>query len=563
MTKEIKKNMTAVYIRVSTEDQAREGHSLDEQLDRIKDFCNYKKLDIQKVYKDDGKSAKDMKGRPEFLKMVSDVKSGKINNICIYKLDRLTRSVRDLEEILVLLEECDCGLMSVSEEINTKGYMGVFFIRLTILLAQLEIDQTKERTVMGLIGTVKQGIPIGKLPLGYIRDVNNSDSKLKKKAIICEEEAKTIRRIFNLYLKGYSYYYIAQKLLEEGNTQMKWKDWVIQQIINNRIYCGDIEHRKSIKEKDTIVYEDVVPPIISKEVFNECQVLIEKNKHSFGESLEYMFGKTLYCNKCGSMLCVSSNKDKGIKHYWCKKCNSRLNEGKVEKAILEKLESIEQFNIALTYNAIMVDNDRLSEILNNVELEAPDERLKERKEELRDLLDEAVYKTNTSKSNSTNVLWTDMNYEEKKTFINTMIEAIYIEKIKGSNQQDYNVVVKGVRFKQSRVMAFYKLINQGIIDSISAKVNSYYNSFALIDKEEDIQNYIAKLRKKYKIKVDEIVIRGDEPKRKNSLKKMDDFFEEVYFNNNKLFKLIKVGRKNELLKDTFNKERHIFISLDE
>ena len=90
-----------------------------------------------------------------------------------------------------------------------------------------------------------------------------------------------------------------------------------------------------------------------------------------------------------------------------------------------------------------------------------------------------------------------------------------------------------------------------------------YNSFALIDKEEDIKNYIDKLRKKYKIKVDEIVIRGDEPKRKNSLKKMDDFFEEVFYNNDKLFKLIKVGRKNEFLKDTFNKEKHIFISLDE
>lgn len=561
MAKDIKENKTAVYIRVSTEDQAREGHSLDEQLDRIKEFCNYKKLTIEKGYKDDGKSAKDMKGRPEFLKMVNDVKNGKVNNICIYKLDRLTRSVKYLEEILVLLEQYNCGLMSVSEDINTKGYMGVFFIRLTILLAQLEIDQTKERTIMGLIGTVKQGIPIGKLPLGYRRDINNSDLKLRKKAIICEEEAKTIRKIFNLYLKGYSYYFIAQKLIEEGNSQMKWKDWVIQQIINNRIYCGDIEHRKSIKDKETVIYEDVVPPIISKDVFNECQVLIEKNKHSFGGSLEYMFGKTLYCDKCGSMLCVSSNKDKGIKHYWCKKCNSRLNESKVEKAILEKLQSIEQFNIALTYNAIMVDNDRLTEILNNVELEAPDERLKERKEELRDLLDDAVYKANKEKSKSNNLLWVDMNYEEKRAFINTMIEAIYIDKVKGSNQQNYDIVIKRVRFKQSRIMAFYKLINQGIIDSISAKANVYYNSLALIDKEEDIKNYIDKLRKKYKIKVDEITIRGDEPKRKNSLKRMDDFFEEMFFNNDKLFKLIKVGRSNELLRGTFNKERHIFISL--
>ena len=187
-------------------------------------------------------------------------------------------------------------------------------------------------------------------------------------------------------------------------------------------------------------------------------------------------------------MCVSSNKDKGIKHNWFKRCNSRLNESKVEKAILEKLQSIEQFNIALTYNAIMVDNDRLTEILNNVELEAPDERLKERKEELRDLLDDAVYKANKEKNKSNNVLWADMNYEEKKAFINTMIEAIYIDKIKGSNQQNYDVVIKRVRFKQSRIMAFYKLINQGIIDSISAKANMYYNSLALIDKEEDIKN---------------------------------------------------------------------------
>lgn len=557
--KEIK---TAVYIRVSTEDQAREGHSLDEQLDRIKNYCKFKELEIKKVYREDGKSAKNMTGRPEFTKMIKAISEGSINNIVIYKLDRLTRSIRDLEEILVLLEDYECDLMSVTEEINTQNAYGMFFVRMTILLAQLEIEQTRERTIMGLVGTVKQGIPIGKLPLGYIRDSENPNPKLRKRAIINEEEAKTIRKIFNLYLKGHSYFYIAKKLIEEDNAQMKWKDWAIHQIINNRLYCGDIEHRKTIKDKNPIIYEDVVPPIISKDVFNECQVLIEKNKQSFGGTLEYMFGKTLYCNTCSSMLCVSTVK-KDIKHYWCKTCNSRLNENKVEKAILEKLESIEQFNIALTYNAIMVDNDRLTEILNNVELEAPDERLKERKEELRDLLDDAIYKANVEKDKNKNVLWSEMNYEEKRTFINTMIEAIYIEKIEGSNQQNYEVEIKKIRFKHSRIMAFYKLINQGIIDSISAKANAYYSSFALIDNEEEIQNYINKLRKKYKIKVDEIIIRGDEPKRKNSLQKMDDFFEDVYFNNDKLFKLIKVGRKNELLKGTFNKEKHIFITLEE
>jgi site-specific DNA recombinase len=550
----------AVYIRVSTEDQAREGHSLDEQLDRLKEHCKYKGYEIKKVFRDDGKSAKDMKGRPEFQKMIKEVYNGTINKIIIYKLDRLTRSVRDLEEIITLIEENNCSLESVTEEINTKNAYGMFFIRMVILLAQLEVDQTRERTIMGLIGTVKQGIPIGILPLGYKRDINNSDLKSRKKAIVDEEEAKIVRKIFNLYLKGYSYYFIAKKLKEENINLMKWNEWLIQKIINNRMYCGDIEHRKSLKDKGTVIYENVVPPIITREVFNDCQVLIEKNKHSFGGSLEYMFGKTLYCNKCGSMLCVSSNKEKSIKHYICKTCNCYLNENKVELELLEQLGSIAQFNMALTYNALMVDNDRLTEILNNVELEAPDERLKERKEELRDLLDDIVIDEITNKGKRKNKLWNDMNYEEKKSFINTTIEAIYIDKIKGNNQQNYKVKIRKVKFKSSRINTFFELIRKGIIDLYC---NNGYSicSMTVIEKQKELDNYIERLRNKYNIKLIEIPIRGDEWKSKNKSKELDDIIEEVV-NNDKCFKTIKVPRKNELLKDKFEKERHIHVCLD-
>lgn len=503
--KENKDVKVGAYIRVSTEDQAREGHSLDEQLDRIKAFCKFKGYKISEIYREDGKSAKNMEGRPEFQKMLNDICNGTINTICIYKLDRLTRSVRDLEEILSLIEENNCGLVSVTEEINTKNAYGIFFIRMVILLAQLEIDQTRERTIMGLVGTVKQGIPIGQLPLGYKRDVNNKDPKLKKKAIIDEETAPTVRRIFNLYLKGYSYYYIYKQLTEEGNTLMKWSEWAVQQILNNRIYCGDIEHRKTLKDKETIVYENVVPPIVSKEVFNDCQVLMEKNKHSFGGSLDYMFGKTLYCAKCGSMLCVSSNKSKNIKHYICKKCNIRINETKVEKQLLDKLGSIAQFNMALTYNALMVDNDRLTEILNNVELDAPDERLKMRKDELRDLLDDIVINDIKDKNNH-NKKWTDMTYEEKRVFIHSTIEAVYISKIKGKNQQDYKVEINRIKFKTSRINTFFELIRKGIIDMYCRNDFSTC-SMTVIDSKDELDNYLERLRKRYKFKIIEIPIR--------------------------------------------------------
>lgn len=557
--KENKDVKVGAYIRVSTEDQAREGHSLDEQLDRIKAFCKFKGYKISEIYREDGKSAKNMEGRPEFQKMLNDICNGTINTICIYKLDRLTRSVRDLEEILSLIEENNCGLVSVTEEINTKNAYGIFFIRMVILLAQLEIDQTRERTIMGLVGTVKQGIPIGQLPLGYKRDVNNKDPKLKKKAIIDEETAPTVRRIFNLYLKGYSYYYIYKQLTEEGNTLMKWSEWAVQQILNNRIYCGDIEHRKTLKDKETIVYENVVPPIVSKEVFNDCQVLMEKNKHSFGGSLDYMFGKTLYCAKCGSMLCVSSNKSKNIKHYICKKCNIRINETKVEKQLLDKLGSIAQFNMALTYNALMVDNDRLTEILNNVELDAPDERLKMRKDELRDLLDDIVINDIKDKNNH-NKKWTDMTYEEKRVFIHSTIEAVYISKIKGKNQQDYKVEINRIKFKTSRINTFFELIRKGIIDMYCRNDFSTC-SMTVIDSKDELDNYLERLRKRYKFKIIEIPIRGDEWKSKKKSEELDELIESVV-NNPKCFKTIKVTRKNEILKGRFEKELHIHLCLE-
>lgn len=550
---------TAVYIRVSTEDQAREGHSLDEQLDRIKELCKYKRYNIVKIYREDGKSAKDMKGRPEFLKMIKKVYDGEINNIVIYKLDRLTRSIRDLEEILTLLEDKNCRLVSVSEEIDTSTAFGKFFIRLVILLAQLEVEQTRERTIMGLVGTVKQGIPIGKIPLGYKRDEKNPDPKLKKRAIIDEEGAKTIRRIFDWYLKGESYYFIAQKLIEEGNTQMKWKDWVIQQIINNRMYCGDIEHRKTLKDKETIVYENVVPAIISKDIFNDCQSMIEKNKHSFGGSLDYMFGKTLYCQKCGSLLCVSSNKSKGIRHYICKKCNYRINEYKVEKVIMEQLKEIAQFNLAITYNAILVEDERLTRILDNIDMEAPDERLKERKDEIRDLLDDAVIYQIEHPNNTKNKLWEELNYEEKRTLITSILDKIYIEKINGTNQQDYKVKVRRIEFKKSQINKIFELRQKGLLDCYGRNGNKVW-SLACIDEEKEIQDYLDRLRKRYNIKVDEIYLRGDEWKSKKKSKELEDLIENVVYNS-KCFKTIKVSRKNELLKGKFEKERHIHISL--
>ena len=110
--------IAAVYIRVSTEDQAREGFSLGEQKEKLLQLCAFKSYEVFKVYEDAGISAKDMEHRPAFQEMLQDMRVGKINYIVAYKLDRVTCSVRDLEELISQLEKYNCYLVCDRDDVN-------------------------------------------------------------------------------------------------------------------------------------------------------------------------------------------------------------------------------------------------------------------------------------------------------------------------------------------------------------------------------------------------------------------------------------------------------------
>lgn len=129
MNTERKNVIAGLYPRVSIDDQVREGFSLDEQEEEMKRLCEYKNYQIYKVYREEGVSAKNM-NRPKFQEMIQDLKDEKINRIIVHKLDRLTRSIQDLEVICKLIEEYNCSLDSVNEEINTDTAMGLKMLKL-------------------------------------------------------------------------------------------------------------------------------------------------------------------------------------------------------------------------------------------------------------------------------------------------------------------------------------------------------------------------------------------------------------------------------------------------
>ena len=323
------KKKSAIYIRVSTEDQAREGFSLGEQKEKLQDLCKYKGYEIYKVYEDAGISAKNME-RPAFQEMMSDMRSGKINIIISYKLDRITRSVQDLEKLLKELEKYNCDIACAVDDINTDSANGKFITRLLTSVSQLEIERTSERTKFGLIGAIKAGHIPGITPLGYTRD--------NKKMIIDPLTKDVIIRIFDLYLSGKSYQTISNMFKEENVLNKKWCDSTIQKIINNKIYMGDYEDGKRTR-KDIVLYKDVVEPIISRKKWEECQMQIPKNQRNYVRDRYYLFFQKIKCPKCGRIMACrgAGGKDKSKKkylYYKCLNCSEYIREDYVLKKLL-------------------------------------------------------------------------------------------------------------------------------------------------------------------------------------------------------------------------------------
>ena len=144
------KKVCGLYIRVSTEDQAREGFSLPEQKERLEAYCKFKGFVIKDYYTDAGINAKTGNYRPEFERLKEDIKSKKINTIIALKKDRITRSIFDWEELMKFLEENDAYLERVNDDINTTNANSKMVSRILMSVSQQEIERTSEKTKVGL-----------------------------------------------------------------------------------------------------------------------------------------------------------------------------------------------------------------------------------------------------------------------------------------------------------------------------------------------------------------------------------------------------------------------------
>lgn len=248
------KPRVAIYARVSTEEQAKEGLSVDAQVDKCKAYCDARDWEIFKIYKDAGFSAGSL-NRPALELLTRDAQERKFDIILVYKIDRFSRKLKDLIMVLEDLKEKEINFTSVTEQIDTTSAMGEAFFQIIGVFAQLERGMVKERVELAFDRKIKLGDTLFRAPYGYVYR--------NKKLVLDPELSKNVVEIFEMWAQGVNYKEISKKFNIPDST--------LYQIIKNPIYLGKIKYKGQM-------YKGTHPSLISQDLFDKANKNVKEEE---------------------------------------------------------------------------------------------------------------------------------------------------------------------------------------------------------------------------------------------------------------------------------------------
>ena len=284
----------AIYIRVSTDAQFEEGYSVDAQKEQLTAYCVSKGIKEYDYYIDGGWTGSNME-RPELERLIKDVKDDKVSHVVVYKLDRLSRSQKDT---LYLIEDVfmpnNVDFVSLTESLDTSTPIGRTMIGILAAFAQLERETIRMRTRMGMLERVKEGYWMGggRIPFGY-------DYDKEQGILVPNKDAEKVRKIYDLYIKGYSPQNIANML------GLKYDRLAIQ-ILKRKSNYGIIEYNE-------VEYQGRHEPIISKELYDEAMSAMINRSITRTYTSDYLLTGLIYCGKCGAKMRYQKWGKKGTK----------------------------------------------------------------------------------------------------------------------------------------------------------------------------------------------------------------------------------------------------------
>lgn len=444
----------AIYIRVSTEEQAKEGYSVKAQLEKLKAFCFSQNWEIANTYLEEGKSAKDLE-RPQLQKMLSELNVFDV--VVVYKLDRLSRSVSDINHLLNTFEKNDVSFRSSTEPYDTTSSQGKLLINIFASLAQFEREQLAERVHFGMKQMTLEGKRAGgKAPFGYVYE--------NGKLVISPVESKWVKFIFDNY-KSKGQKAIAAELNNMGiksSLGNYWRSPVVYSIATNPIYSGYIRwnYRKTGGKKtgEEIIVKGEHDPIVSKEQFDEVQeVITQRAGKGFKGHVHYPFTGLLKCARCESPM-VGARKKKKHGYHRFYRCTGRFHSGICDMPVIAEPIIEEEFLKRLelpAYNEQKIEKEadnteeiqrQLAKIKKKMALikelytdgdytkqEYREKLERERKKEealtrqLRTSSSDIDYKLVNEIIHNMKAHWQHFTYEGRKEMLHTIVESLTIE----------------------------------------------------------------------------------------------------------------------------------------
>ena len=414
-----------------------------------------------------------------------------------------------------------------------------------IHLKMFERELIVDRTLRGVNEAAHNGHFGGKPPLGYKKAENG------KNLVIDKETAPIIKEIFNLCLKGKTYnqisnlmnkkypklvscYRIDKETGEKKPIYRNWRDSSITVILNNKRYIGIHEHGKKSKDRKIEEISNKIPPIISEEVFYECQDNIKRNSRNYYRSKNYLFMQKLKCPKCGRiMACTGTTKANGTEYlyYKCrnKKCDTYIREEQIEKVLIEHLIKYLELYLILEENYFPIDSD-LAEDFNNCKID----------NKIRFAIDSRIANdlTNNINLDCFKSLWELTSYETKCKFIYEYIDYIEVKKYKVNKEKEPKVKIINLKLRPHKIRELFELKSKNMIDDIFTDEKNDW-TVSEFRNEEQAYEYINLLKKHHKITVKEYV-KGEE-----------------YYFSGKTFKVINIVAKRAV-----ERNKSIFISFE-
>ncbi|WGI19246.1 recombinase family protein [Latilactobacillus sakei] len=360
------------YVRVSTVDQAENGYSIDAQINNIKQFCAKTGYELAHVYADRGISGKSTKKRVQLKQMLEDIKDNKFDAVVVWKYSRLARNLKDLLVFVDQFERNNVAFYSVDESFDTSTIAGKMMLQILGSFAEMERNTIASNVKAGMKQRASTGYSNSTQLLGY----NNArDADGKRNLIINEEEAVTVRNIYNWYIELGTFQSVADRLNSQGyRTKLgnQFSPTAIRTILINPTFKGlsvynryedwDKKHRKGLNSNPIIV-DGQHQAIITDSVWDAANARINnvRKTRNWNHRSKYLLSGLIRCPECDGSMTVTTTRNKN-------KSGERVERKYYSCALSRKKKGACHANSIPQEVADALVINRLTELTNTVEM---------------------------------------------------------------------------------------------------------------------------------------------------------------------------------------------------